>query len=70
MALCRKRKDCYLVLTEEKGKERKKIFIPEGHEAGGCWKIIKSVFALADQSLINQEKKKDKEVVGGETLLE
>lgn len=44
VALGRNRKGRFLVLIEEKGKAVRQLFIPEGVQAGGWWRMMVVMF--------------------------
>lgn len=57
-------------MTEVRGRNRKKIIIPEGYEAGGWWKLMKTIFELAGIPLSNPDLKKKKKVAAAGDIKE
>lgn len=43
----------FLVMSEMWGKRHRRNFIPEGIEVGGWWRIMKSIFELAEVPIVN-----------------
>lgn len=45
------------MLSEEREKSIKRIFIADGFEAGGWWRVMKSIFEIAEVLVVNPFKK-------------
>lgn len=51
--MIRNRRGRALVLSDEREKSTRRIFIPDGYEAGGWWRFMKAISELSEIPLVN-----------------